>query len=141
LRHLVQEDPKWKEKDEIIQSAPGVGPNLSITILSDFPKWGILNRKQIAALARVAPFNRDSGKMRGKRNIWGGRDIVRTTTYVAAFVAIRCNPLLKSFFNRLITAGKPRKVALVACMRKLLCILNAMLKSRTTWNLLRTSIN
>lgn len=134
LGQMVQEDPEWKAKDEIIQSVPGVGPNLSITILSDFPELGILNRKQIAALAGIAPFNRDSGKMRGKRSIWGGRDIVRTATYMAAFVAIRFNPLLKSFFDRLINAGKPRKVALVACMRKLLCILNAMLKNRTTWN-------
>lgn len=134
LKQMVQDDPEWKEKDEIIQSVPGVGPNLSITLLADFPELGHLNRKQIAALGGVAPFNRDSGKMRGKRTIWGGRDIVRTATYMAAFVAVRCNPLLKSFFDRLIAAGKPRKVALVACMRKLLCILNAMLKNRTTWN-------
>lgn len=134
LKQMVQDDPEWKKKDEIIQSVPGVGPNLSITILADFPELGILNRKQIAALGGVAPFNRDSGKMRGKRTIWGGRDIVRTATYMATFVAVRCNPLLKSFFDRLIAAGKPRKVALVACMRKLLCILNAMLKNRTTWN-------
>jgi transposase len=134
LKQMVQDDPEWKEKDEIIQSVPGVGPNMSFTLLADFPELGRLNRKQIAALGGVAPFNRDSGKMRGKRTIWGGRDIVRTATYMAAFVAVRCNPLLKSFFNRLIATGKPRKVALVACMRKLLCILNAMLKSRTTWN-------
>lgn len=134
LKQMVEDDPEWKEKDEIIQSVPGVGPNLSITLLAEFPELGILNRKQIAALGGVAPFNRDSGQMHGKRTIWGGRDIVRTATYMASFVAIRCNPLLKSFFDRLITAGKPRKVALVACMRKLLCILNSMLKNRTTWN-------
>ena len=126
-------DPEWKEKDKIIQSVPGVGPILSITLLADFPELGTLNRKQIAALGGVAPFNRDSGKMRGKRTIWGGRGVVRTATYMAAFAAIRCNPLLTSFFNRLVAAGKPRKVALVACMRKLLCILNAMLKNRTRW--------
>ena len=134
LKQMVQDNPEWKEKDEIMQSVPGVGPNLSITLLSDFPELGSLNRKQTAALGGVAPFNRDSGMQRGKRAIWGGRDIVRTATYMAAFVAIRFNPLLKSFFDRLIAAGKPRKVALVACMRKLLCILNAMLKNRTPWN-------
>ncbi|MFH0768769.1 MAG: IS110 family transposase, partial [Chloroflexota bacterium] len=106
LKQMVQDDPEWKEKDEIIQSVPGVGPNLSITILADFPELGILNRKQIAALGGVVPFNRDSGKMRGKRIIWGGRDIVRTATYMATFVAVRCNPLIKSFFDRLIAAGK-----------------------------------
>jgi transposase len=134
LKQMIQDDPEWKEKDEIIQSVPGVGPNMSFTLLADFPELGRLNRKQIAALGGVAPFNRDSGKMRGKRTIWGGRDVVRTATYMAAFVAVRCNPSLKSFFDRLIATGKPRKVALVACMRKLLCILNAMLKNRTTWN-------
>jgi transposase len=133
LKQTVQDDPEWKEKDKIIQSVPGVGPILSVTLLADFPELGTLNRKQIAALGGVAPFNRDSGKMRGKRTIWGGRGVVRTATYMAAFAAIRCNPLLTSFFNRLVAAGKPRKVALVACMRKLLCILNAMLKNRTRW--------
>lgn len=133
LKQMVQDDPEWKEKDKIIQSVPGVGPILSITLLADFPELGTLNRKQIAALGGVAPFNRDSGKMRGKRTIWGGRGVVRTATYMAAFAAIRCNPLLTSFFNRLVAAGKPRKVALVACMRKLICILNAMLKNRTRW--------
>lgn len=133
LKQVVQDDPEWKEQDKIIQSVPGVGPILSFTLLADFPELGTLNRKQIAALGGVAPFNRDSGKMRGKRTIWGGRGVVRTATYMAAFAAIRCNPLLTSFFNRLVAAGKPRKVALVACMRKLLCILNAMLKNRTGW--------
>jgi len=134
LRRMVQSDAEWKEKDEIMQSVPGVGPNLSTTLLADFPEMGKLNRKQIAALGGVAPFNRDSGKMRGKRSIWGGRDIVRAAAYMSVFVAIRCNPMLRSFFQRLIAAGKPRKVAMVACMRKLLCILNAMIKNHTTWN-------
>jgi transposase len=134
LKQTVQDNPEWKEKDEIIQSVPGVGPNLSFTLLADFPELGSLNRKQTAALVGVAPFNRDSGTLRGKRSIWGGRDIVRTATYMSTFVAIRFNPLLKSFFERLIAGGKPFKVAIVACMRKLLCILNAMLKDRTTWN-------
>jgi transposase len=134
LQQMVQDDPEWKEKDAIIQSVPGVGPNLSITLLSDFPELGSLNRKQIAALGGVAPFNRDSGTLRGKRTIWGGREIVRTATYMSAFVAIRYNPMLKSYFLRLRDAGKPYKVAIVACMRKLLCILNAMLKNRTFWD-------
>lgn len=134
LKHLVEDNPEWKEKSEIMQSIPGVGPNLAITLLSDFPELGNLNRKQIAALGGVAPFNRDSGTLRGKRAVWGGREVVRSATYMSTFVAIRFNPLLKSFFERLIVAGKPYKVAMVACMRKLLCILNAMLKNRTSWN-------
>jgi transposase len=134
LKKMVKDNPEWKEKNDIMQSVPGVGPNLAITLLADFPELGSLNRKQTAALSGVAPFNRDSGTMRGKRTIWGGRDVVRTATYMSAFVAIRFNPLLKTFFERLIAAGKFRKVAMVACMRKLLCILNAMLKNGTTWN-------
>jgi transposase len=134
LKQMVAENPEWQEKDAIIQSVPGVGPNLSITLLADFPELGQLNRKQIAALGGVAPFNRDSGTMRGKRTIWGGRDVVRTAIYMSVFVAIRFNPLLKAYFERLRAAGKPYKVAMVACMRKLLCILNAMLKNHTGWN-------
>jgi transposase len=134
LKQLVEDNPEWKEKSEIMQSIPGVGPNLAITLLSDFPELGNLNRKQIAALGGVAPFNRDSGTLRGKRTVWGGREVVRSATYMSTFVAIRFNPLLKAFFERLIVAGKPYKVAIVACMRKLLCILNAMLKNRTSWN-------
>jgi transposase len=134
LKKMVKDNPEWKEKSDIMQSVPGVGPNLAITLLADFPELGSLNRKQTAALGGVAPFNRDSGTLRGKRTIWGGRDAVRTATYMSAFVAIRFNRLLKTFFERLIAAGKLRKVAIVACMRKLLCILNAMLKNRTTWN-------
>jgi transposase len=134
LKKKVQENPEWQAKDTIMQSVPGVGPNLSITLLADFPELGKMNRKQVASLGGVAPFNRDSGTLRGKRTIWGGRDVVRTATYMSVFVAIRYNRLLKSFFERLIAAGKPRKVAMVACMRKLLCILNAMLKNRTLWD-------
>lgn len=134
LGQMVENSPEWKEKNDIIQSVPGVGPNLAVTILTDFPELGALNRKQTAALSGVAPFNRDSGTLRGRRMIWGGRNIVRTATYMSTFVAIRFNPLLKAFFDRLIAAGKPFKVALVACMRKLLCILNAMLKNHTYWN-------
>jgi len=134
LQQMIESNPEWKEKNDIIQSVPGAGPNLAITILSEFPELGQLNRQQTAALSGVAPFNRDSGKMRGKRSIWGGRSVVRTAAYMSTISAIRCNPLLKSFYTRLIEAGKLRKVAIVACMRKLLCILNAMLKTHTTWD-------
>ncbi|WP_375340891.1 IS110 family transposase [Candidatus Dehalogenimonas loeffleri] len=131
---MIETNPEWKEKSDIMQSVPGVGPNLSLTLLSDLPELGNLNRKQIAALCGLAPFNRDSGQMRGKRSIWGGRSSVRAAVYMAAFSAVRWNPLLREFYQRLVDSGKRRKVALVACMRKLLCILNAMLKNRTVWN-------
>jgi transposase len=134
LKQTIESNPEWKEKSDIIQSVPGAGPNLAITILSDFPELGRLNRKQAAALSGVAPFNRDSGKKRGKRCICGGRGVVRTAAYMSTISAVRFNPLLKLFYKRLIEAGKFRKVALVACMRKLLCILNAMLKNHTTWD-------
>lgn len=131
---MIESNSEWKEKSDIMQSVPGVGPNLALTLLSDLPELGNLNRKQIAALCGLAPFNRDSGQMRGKRSIWGGRSSVRSAVYMAAFSAVRWNPLLKEFYQRLVDMGKRRKVALVACMRKLLCILNAMLKNRTVWN-------
>jgi len=134
LKGLVGENPEWKEKNDILRSVPGVGPNLAITLLADLPELGMLDRKQIAALSGLAPFNRDSGTMRGKRLIWGGRETVRKAVYMAAFVATRYNPVLKGFFQRLIEVGKPYKVAMVACMRKLLCILNSMLKTRTRWD-------
>lgn len=134
LEQMIESNPEWKEKNDIIQSVPGVGPNLAITILSDFPELGQLNRKQAAALSGVAPFNRDSGTMRGKRCIWGGRGVVRTAAYMSIVSAIRFNPQIKTFYQRLIEAGKLRKVAMVACMRKLLCILNVMLKNHTTWD-------
>jgi transposase len=134
LRKKVEESSEMKEKSEILRSVPGVGPNLAFTLLADFPELGTLNRKQTAALSGVAPFNRDSGTLRGKRTVWGGRGTVRSAAYMAAFAATRFNPILKSFYERLIAAGKSFKVAIVACMRKLLCILNAMLKNHTTWD-------
>jgi transposase len=134
LYKMVEDNPEWKEKSDIVQSVPGVGPNMAITLLADFPELGNLNRKQTAALVGVAPFSRDSGKMRGKRSVWGGRNTVRNAAYMSTFVAIRYNPLLKAFFERLKAAGKPHKVAMVACMRKLLCILNTMLKNHTLWH-------
>ena len=111
-----------------------MGPVLSMTLLSDLPELGALNRGEIAALVGVAPFNRDSGTLRGKRKVWGGRAQVRAALYMAALVATRFNPVLRAFYQRLCTAGKPKKVALTACMRKLLTILNLMVRQNRHWN-------
>ncbi len=124
---------KWRDKDTILQSAKGVGPVTSATILAKFPEAGTLDRHPAAALIGVAPLNRDSGKFHGKRSIWGGRACVRSPLYMAAVSASRCNPVIKAFYERLIAAGKPKKVALTACIRKLVVLLNAMLKHNTTW--------
>ena len=134
LSGRVQESPVQKMKDQLLRSVPGVGPTLSITLLVDLPELGSLNRKQIAALVGVAPLARDSGTFRGKRRVWGGRSQVRATLYMAALVAARHNPVIKHFYLRLCEAGKAKKVALVACMRKLLTILNSMLKHRVSWH-------
>ena len=123
----------WQEKDNLLRSVPGVGEQLSVTLLAHLPELGALDRKRIAALVGVAPINRDSGKMRGKRSIWGGRARVRAVLYMAALVGSRYNPVLRDLYQRLLTAGKPKKVALTACMRKLLTILNAMVKSGQPW--------
>jgi transposase len=133
LGSTIQQSPLWREKDNLLQSTPGVGPVLSITLLAELPELGTLNRQQIAALVGVAPLNRDSGTLRGKRTIWGGRARVRATLYMATLVATRFNPVIKAFYQRLCGAGKAKKVALTACMRKLLTILNAMLKHHTPW--------
>lgn len=134
LRELVASNPLWKEKDEILQSTPGIGPTVSFTLLGELPELGELDRKEIAALVGVAPFNCDSGGSRGKRRIWGGRATVRAMLYMATMSAHRFNPTVKAFYERLVAAGKDKKVALVACMHKLLTILNAMLKHRTAWH-------
>ena len=134
LRRGVKESSVWREKDRLLQSVPGVGPVLSATLLADLPELGALDRKQVAALAGLAPFNRDSGKLRGKRTIWGGRAKVRAVLYMATLAATRYNHVIKSFYLRLCAAGKHRKVALTACMRKLLTILNAIIKHRTPWD-------
>lgn len=123
----------WREKDDLLQSVPGVGKVLSFTILATLPELGSLSHKQISALVGVAPFNHDSGTFRGRRTVWGGRDAVRVVLYMAALSAVRHNPILKAFYERLRTAGKPTKVALVACMRKMLTSLNAMIKHQTRW--------
>ena len=134
LRRAIQESPIWREKDDLLQSVPGIGPVTSATILTELPELGSLNRRQIAALVGVAPFNRDSGTLHGKRTTWGGRSRVRTALYMAALVAARFNPVIKTFYVRLCSAGKAKKVALTACVRKLLTILNAMLKHKVPWN-------
>ena len=133
LDRMVKESPIWREKDEILQSAKGVGPVLSVTLISQLPELGTLQGKKIAALVGVAPLNRDSGKFRGRRTIWGGRAEVRSVLLMATRIAIRFNPVIRAFYERLEKAGKVRKVAETACMRKLLMILNAMLKNNTCW--------
>src|SRR5215207_3417581 len=134
LDGTIEESPAWRENEELLRSVPGVGPVLARTLLAELPELGSLQPKQLAALVGVAPLNRDSGAFRGRRAVWGGRATVRASLYMGALVATRHNPQIKEFYERLLSAGKPRKVALVACMRKLLIILNAMLKNHTPWN-------
>lgn len=134
LRRTIQESPVWREKDTLLQTVPGVGPVLSATLVAELPELGTLNRKQIAALVGVAPLNRDSSFFKGKRSVWGGRAPVRAALYMAALVATRYNPIIRAFYQRLNAAGKAKKVALTACMHKLLIILNTMLKNGTRWN-------
>jgi len=133
LDKLIQSSPAWRVKDNLLRSVPGVGDNLSRTLLASLPELGKLNRRQIASLVGVAPFCHDSGKMIGKRSIWGGRAPVRKALYMAAVAAIRFNPHIRTFYQRLREAGKPPKVALVASMRKLLTIMNIMIKNNETW--------
>ena len=134
LRQTLRQSPVWREKDDLLRTVPGVGPQLSLTLLAHLPELGTLDRRQIAALVGVAPFNRDSGPLRGKRTVWGGRARVRATLYMGALVASRYNPVIRAFYQRLLAAGKPKKLALTACMRKLLVILNAMLKQGAPWS-------
>jgi len=135
LNQSISSSDTWKAKDALLQSVPGVGRILSTSLLAWLPELGLLSGKQIAALVGVAPYNRDSGQMRGKRMIWGGREQIRSVLYMSALSAARHNPVISSFYNRLIKAGKPAKVALTACMRKLLTILNAMVKHGTSWRI------
>jgi len=134
LRSSIDQDPVCREKDDLLQSTPGIGPTVSASLVAQLPELGNLNRRQIAALVGVAPLNRDSGMSKGKRIIWGGRGRVRAALYMATLVATRFNPVIHNFYNRLLSAGKAKKVALTACMRKLLTILNAMIKHRTVWS-------
>ena len=134
LDRAIEQSPIWKENEDLLQSAKGIGPVTSRTLLAELPELGTLDRKQIAALVGIAPFNRDSGSLKGRRSIWGGRAPVRCALYMATLVATQRNPLIRDFYNRLIAKGKLFKVALVACMRKLLTILNSMLKHKTRWS-------
>jgi transposase len=133
---LMHQSPLWRDKEDLLRSVPGVGPIVTLTLIAELPELGQLNGKQIAALVGVAPFNRDSGRWRGKRTILGGRAEVRRVLYMAAVVAARRNPVVGAFYQRLVEAGKPKKVALTACMRKLLLILNAMIRHHTTFRTL-----
>ena len=133
LRQTLRQSPVSREKDDLLRTVPGVGPQLSLTLRAHLPELSTLDRKQIAALVGVAPYNRDRGTRRGKRAVWGGRSRVRAVLYMGALVASRHNPAIRDFYQRLLAAGKPKKVALVASMRKLLVILNAMLKHGSPW--------
>ena len=133
LRQTLRQSPVWREKDDLLRTVPGVGEQLSLTLLAYLPELGTLDRRQIAALVGVAPFNRDSGTLRGKRTVWGGRARVRAALYMGALVASRFNPVIRDFYQRLLADGKPKKLALTACMRKLLVILNSMLKHGSPW--------
>ena len=134
LTRRLRGSDAWRTKDNLLRSIPGVGPVTTLTMLAKCPELGTLNRREIAALTGVAPLANDSGKHRGKRFIWGGRAAVRAVLYMAAVSAIRCNEPIKAFAERLKKAGKAHKVVIVACMRKLLTIMNAMLKNNTPWN-------
>lgn len=134
LTSMLKESPIWREKDDLLKGVPGVGSVLSVTLLAELPELGTLDRRKIATLVGVAPLNSDSGERRGKRMIWGGRAPVRTALYMSALSATRYNPVIREFYHRLLGAHKPKKLALIACMRKLLVILNAMLKHHTVWN-------
>ena len=133
LRRAIAADPAWSQEARILTSAKGVGPVLSTTLLADLPELGTLSQRKIAKLVGIAPLARDSGLFKGKRTIWGGRADVRAVFYMATLTAVRHNPVIRPFYERLIAAGKPRKVALVACMHKLLVILNAMIRDQRMW--------
>ncbi len=134
LSRTIKNSSAWREHDQIIQSVPGAGPVPAVNLLAGVPELGVLNQKQIAALIGLAPLNRDSGKFRGRRCIWGGRANVRAALYMAAVTAMQHNPVIRTFYTRLIEKGKPFKVAITACMRKLLTIINTMIKTKTLWN-------
>ncbi len=129
LRQKICQSPVWREKDDLLRSVPGVGEQVSLTLLAELPGLGALGRKQIAALVGVAPFSRDSGPRRGKRKVLGGRAKVRAALYMGALVATRCNPALRPSYQRLLASGKPKKLALTACMWKLLIMLNSMVRN------------
>lgn len=134
LSRIIRHTPIWREKDNLLRSVPGVGDTVSRTLLAELPELGRANRREISKLAGLAPLNRDSGKMRGKRTIWGGRGSVRAALYMGTLSAIQHNPVIASLYDRLVDAGKDKKLALTACMRKMLTILNAILKTNVPWS-------
>ena len=133
LSQAVRDSPLWRAQEDLLRSVPGIGPVVSVTLLAELPELGVLGRKQIGALVGLAPLNRDSGTLRGKRTVWGGRASVRAALYMAALVGTRRNPVICALYARLLAAGKTKKVALTACMHKLLTIINALLKHHTRW--------
>jgi transposase len=133
LDETIKKSPTFRENEALLKSVPGVGPVLCRTLLAELPELGSLPPRELSALVGVAPLNRDSGTFRGRRTVWGGRGRVREALYMGALVATRYNPAIKEFYERLVSAGKPKKVALVACMRKLLIILNAVMRDRIPW--------
>jgi transposase len=133
LHETIENSPTLKENEALLRSVPGVGPVLCRTLLAELPELGSLSPRELSALVGVAPLNRDSGTLRGRRAVWGGRARVRDALYMGALIASRFNPPIKEFYERLVEAGKPKKVALVACMRKLLTVLNAVMRERTPW--------
>ena len=141
LDELIRNSPVWQHKATLLASVPGMGRVTTTAMLAQLPELGTLNNKQIAGLVGVCPYSRDSGAMRGRRTIWGGRASVRAALYMAALVGSRYNPVLKAFYQKLVKAGKPKKVALVACMRKLLMILNAMIRHDKPWHYVEVDVS
>ena len=139
LDQMIRDSPAWREKDDLLKSVPGIGDQTARQLIINLPELGRCSRQQIAALVGVAPFNRDSGQHRGCRTICGGRHEVRSTLYMATLVATRHNPVIRSHYQRLLGAGKRKKVALIACLRKLLTILNAMIREQKTWEFTPTT--
>lgn len=133
LDHAVRGSPAWRANEDLLTSVPGIGNATARTLIAEVPELGTLDRRKIAALVGLAPLNRDSGTLRGRRTIWGGRASVRASLYMAALVATRHNPVIAAFYRRLVAAGKPKKLALTACMRKLLVILNALIRDQRPW--------
>jgi len=134
LQEQIRQSPGWQDLDRLLRSVPGIGPTISLALMAQLPELGQLTGNKAAALVGVAPINRDSGRSQGKRTIRGGRSYLRRLLYIAAVVACRCNPAIQAFYQRLLAAGKPKKLALVACARKLVIILNAMVKNQQPWN-------
>lgn len=133
LQQAIQSNPEWQGREQLLTSVPAVGPVLASTLIAELPELGQLSHKKISALVGLAPFNHDSGRLRGKRRIWGGRSKLRASLYMSVVAGLRFNPVIKRFYQRLIAAGKPAKVALTACMHKLLVLLNAMVRDNLDW--------